>query len=220
VKADPGVLSINVKSVIEESRCGIAVRHRGSVKLLHDPVRAGVVVVPLKSPPIVVAESICRWRGGSATPHTTKRMCALPPNRAAILTDTRVGDRDTTRLFLHNTFYVYDKTTGQRFHNRITEFSTRPSKLLIPTRNKGGATVCISANGTKQRHRLGPVERRRHVPDHPLRIAGPYTRPIICFYPRNCTPATNSGTVMRWECSQMITHHAKAKFFGPNMPEV
>jgi hypothetical protein len=59
------------------------------------------------------------------------------------------GDRDTTPAFFNNTLYVFD-SSGKIGAYSITNasFNTTPVETPDGYDNKGGATACISANGT------------------------------------------------------------------------
>jgi uncharacterized repeat protein (TIGR03806 family) len=59
------------------------------------------------------------------------------------------GDRDTAPAFFNNALYIFD-ADGQIGAFTITnaQFSTTPVETTDGFDNKGGATVCISANGT------------------------------------------------------------------------
>lgn len=59
------------------------------------------------------------------------------------------GDRDTTPAFFNNTLYVYGQNSRiSAFTISNGLFNTTPVQTPDTYANKGGATVCISANGT------------------------------------------------------------------------
>ena len=101
------------------------------------------------------------------------------------------GDRDTTPAFFNDTLiYLRRQFADWRFHDQPMRSST-PQPVETPDMfdNKGGATACISANGTNNGIVWAIYNSGGESPATPVCFAG-----LQCdqYRARNFMPATNS----------------------------